>query len=198
MSAPPFDHDMTGLAADLLAAVVGLDRLVVDLLVSIRDPAITKVMNSVTGLGSATAAAVIVGLFYLAGWHEEIGTSVLALGLTGPVVLTLMGLVQRPFPANPVCITSGEMVAHSFPSGHAAGVTVFALLAARSPRLPLAPTAVLAALIAVSRMYLGTHYLSDTLVGIGIGALAFVAATRWLTDSRESIVRYLRNRSNAD
>ena len=185
---------MTGLVADVLALIVGLDHLAVDFLVAIRDPAITKVMNSVTGLGSATAAAVVVGLFYLAGWHEEVGTSVLALGLTGPVVLTLMGLVQRPFPPDPVCVTSGEMVAHSFPSGHAAGVTVFALLAARSERLPFAPTAVLAGLVAVSRMYLGTHYLSDTIAGIGIGAAAFFIATRWLTDSRQSIVTYVRNR----
>ena len=186
---------MTGLVADVLGLIVELDHLAVDFLVAIRDPAITKVMNSVTGLGSATAAAVIVGLFYLAGWHEEVGTSVLALGLTGPVVLTLMGLIQRPFPPDPVCVTRGsEMVAHSFPSGHAAGVTVFALLAARSERLPLAPTAVLAGLIAISRMYLGTHYLSDTIAGIGIGAAAFFIATRWLTDSRQSIVTYVRNR----
>jgi len=185
---------MTGLLAEVGAMIVGVDQLAADLLVSIRDPAITKVMNSVTGLGSATAAAVIVGLFYLADWHEEVATSVLALGLTGPVVLTLMGLIQRPFPPNPVCVTSGEMVAHSFPSGHAAGVTVFALLAARSERLPLAPTVALAGMVAVSRMYLGTHYLSDTIVGIGIGAAGFFIATRWLTESRQSIVTYIRNR----
>jgi len=183
---------MTGVLVEVGAMIVGVDQLAADLLVAIRDPGITKIMNSVTGLGSATAAAVIVGLFYVADWHEEVATSVLALGLTGPVVLTLMGLIQRPFPPNPVCVTSGEMVAHSFPSGHAAGVTVFALLAVRSERLPLAPTVALAAMVAVSRMYLGTHYLSDTLVGIGIGAAAFFVVTRWLTDSRESIEAYLR------
>jgi len=182
---------MTQLIAEIGALIVSLDQFVVDILVSIRDPAITKVMNSVTGLGSATAAAVIVGLLYVADLHEEVATSVLALGLTGPVVLTLMGLVQRPFPPHPVCVTSGEMVAHSFPSGHAAGVTVFALLAVRSDRLPLAPTAVLAVLIAVSRMYLGTHYLSDTLVGIAIGAAAFFIATRLLAGRRQAILSYI-------
>ena len=183
---------MTQLIAEIGALIVSLDHLTADLLVSIRDPAITKIMNSVTGLGSATAAAVIIGLLYLADFHEEVATSVLALGLTGPVVLTLMGLVQRPFPPNPVCVTSGEMVAHSFPSGHAAGVTVFALLAVRSDRLPLAPTAVLAVLIAVSRMYLGTHYLSDTLVGIAIGAAAFFIATRLLAGRRQTILSYMK------
>ena len=184
---------MTQLIAEIGALIVSLDHLAADLLVSIRDPAITKIMNSVTGLGSATAAAVIIGLLYLADFHEEVATSVLALGLTGPVVLTLMGLVQRPFPPNPVCVTSGEMVAHSFPSGHAAGVTVFALLAVRSDRLPLVPTAVLAVLIAVSRMYLGTHYLSDTLVGIAIGAAAFFIVTRWMVASQQRLTHVIKN-----
>ena len=184
---------MTQLIAEIGALIVSLDHLTADLLVSIRDPAITKIMNSVTGLGSATAAAVIIGLLYLADFHEEVATSVLALGLTGPVVLTLMGLVQRPFPPNPVCVTSGEMVAHSFPSGHAAGVTVFALLAVRSDRLPLVPTAVLAVLIAVSRMYLGTHYLSDTLVGIAIGAAAFFIVTRWMVASQQRLTHVIKN-----
>jgi len=106
---------MTGFLAEIGAMIVGLDQFVVDVLVSIRDPAITKVMNSVTGLGSATAAAVIIGLLSLADSHEEVATAILSFGLAGPVVLTLMGLVQRPFPANPVCVTNGEMVAHSFP-----------------------------------------------------------------------------------
>lgn len=186
---------MSGLIAEVVTLVVGLDHLVVELFVSIRHPAITKIMNSVTGLGSATAAAVIVGLFYLADWYEETATALLALPITGVVVLTLMALVQRPFPPKPICVTRGsEMVAHSFPSGHAAGVTVFALLAADSDRLPTAPTVVLAALIAVSRMYLGTHYLSDTLVGIGIGAAAVVGTAHWLTDSQQSIVTALENR----
>jgi len=176
---------MTQLIAEIGALIVSLDHLAADLLVSIRDPAITKIMNSV--------AAVIVGLLYLADFHEEVATSVLALGLTGPVVLTLMGLVQRPFPPNPVCVTSGEMVAHSFPSGHAAGVTVFALLAVRSDRLPLAPTAVLAVLIAVSRMYLGTHYLSDTFVGIAIGAAAFFIVTRWMVASQQRLTHVIKN-----
>lgn len=186
---------MTGVVAEVIALVVGLDHLVVEFLVSIRHPAITKIMNSVTGLGSATAAAVVVGLFYLADWYEETATALLALSITGVVVAMLMVLVQRPFPPEPVCVTRGsEMVAHSFPSGHAAGVTVFASIAAGSERLPAAPTAVLAALIAVSRLYLGTHYLSDTLVGMGIGAAAVVVTTRWLTDSQHSIVTYLQNR----
>jgi undecaprenyl-diphosphatase len=69
-----------------------------------------------------------------------------------------------------------ETVATSFPSGHAAAVTVYAMTARRSDELPFAPVAVLAATIAVSRVYLGTHFFSDTIAGVLIGVAAFAAA----------------------
>jgi len=86
-----------------------------------------------------------------------------------------MGLVQRPFPPDPVCLTDETgMAPHSFPSRHAAAATVYALVARRSDRLPFAVVSGLAVLVAFSRMYLDTHYLSDTLVGVAIGFGAFL------------------------
>jgi undecaprenyl-diphosphatase len=190
---------MAGFIAEIVGLILALDQLAVDLVVASRHPAVTKIMNSVTGLGSATAAAVIVGLFYLADWHEETATAVVALSITGVVVATLMALVQRPFPPDPVCVTRGsEMVAHSFPSGHAAGVTVLGLVAARSERLPVVPAAALAVVIAVSRLYLGTHYLSDTLVGIGIGAAAIWITTHRLADHTRRVESVLQTRRGGD
>ncbi|TKX78046.1 phosphatase PAP2 family protein, partial [Halorubrum sp. SD626R] len=46
--------------------------------------------------------------------------------------------------------------------------------------LPFAATAALAALIAFSRIYLGTHYLSDTVFGVGLGIAAVLVAERIL------------------
>jgi membrane-associated phospholipid phosphatase len=180
---------MTGLLADLWAFVLWLDYHVVDLTLALRQPLLTKLMTSVTGLGSATAALVFLGVCYLADWTDELRSAALALALTGAVVGTLMLTVARPFPPGPVCMTSGaETVATSFPSGHAAAVTVFAMTARRSSVLPFGPVAVLAALIAVSRVYLGTHFFSDTVVGVLIGVAAFAAAvhirTRFDLDAR--------------
>lgn len=164
---------------DLLAHVVAIDRVAVELLLRVRDPAVTKVMTSVTGLGSASAALAVLGLFYLADWDDEFASLLVALPLAGSVVVPLMAVVQRPFPPQPVCVTvDSAMVAHSFPSGHASVATIYALLARRSDRLPFAVVAVVGAVIAVSRVYLGTHYLSDTVVGVLIGAVAFAAARR--------------------
>jgi undecaprenyl-diphosphatase len=70
---------------------------------------------------------------------------------------------------------------HSFPSGHSA--TSFAcatVLAAYAPRWRV-PLFVLAALIALSRIYNGMHYPTDVLAGSALGvltALLLLAASR--------------------
>lgn len=163
-----------GVGAVLLGEMVAADVAAMDVLVSIRTPILTKFMTSVTGLGSATAAAVFLGIFYLAGWRRELAVGGVAIAVVGLVVPTLMYFVQRPFPSDPVCMTSGSgLTPHSFPSGHAAAVTVFALVSRGSENLPFRIVTALAATVAVSRIYLGTHYLSDTVVGIVIGVVGF-------------------------
>jgi len=134
-----------------------------------------------TGLGSVTAGVVFVGLFYLAGWREEFVKSVVALSLLGIVVWGLMTLVERPFPPNPVCLTEGDAgTTSSFPSGHSAAVTAYAGIAWHSDELPFAVAAGFAGLISFSRIYLGTHYLSDTIFGIGLGIAAVLFAEWFL------------------
>jgi undecaprenyl-diphosphatase len=165
------------LAADGLDAVLAVDRAAVDAVLAVRQPLLTKFMTSVTGIGSAASVAVLLGLFYLAGWKRELALAGVALVPTGLVVVTLMGAVQRPFPPSPVCVTGDTgMAPHSFPSGHAAAATVYALVARRSAVLPFGAVAGLAALVAVSRIYLGTHYLSDTVAGVAIGVGGFALA----------------------
>jgi undecaprenyl-diphosphatase len=171
---------METLLTDLLDALSRLDAVTMDRIVALRSPLATKVFTSVTGLGSATAALVFVGLCYLAGWDEEWRHALVALALSGVVVGTLMATIQRPYPAQPVCLTDGSGVATSFPSGHAAAVTVYAMTARRSAVLPFGAVAGLASVIAVSRVYLGTHYLTDTVVGVGIGVGAFLLSERLL------------------
>ncbi|WP_228842269.1 phosphatase PAP2 family protein [Halococcus agarilyticus] len=156
-----------------------MDRVVAEAIAELREPLVTKVMTSVTGLGSAAAALVFLGLFHLAGWDDELDVAMPALVLTGVVVGGLMLTVQRAFPPHPVCLRIGsEAATTSFPSGHAASVTVFALIARRSDTLATLPVAAVAALVAVSRIYLGTHYVSDTIAGVLIGVVAFLVAQR--------------------
>lgn len=159
----------------VIRQILTLDRLTVELMLALRHPVLTKFMTSVTGLGSAAAAVVLLGLCHLAGWRRELTVSAASLSVAGIVVVSLMALVQRPFPPDPVCVTSGaEMTPHSFPSGHAAAVTIYAMVARESEHLPAVIVTAIAGAIAVSRIYLGTHFLSDTIVGVLIGIGAFV------------------------
>lgn len=172
---------MEQLFEEFVRAIYRIDAQAVELVVDLRSPVLTKVMNSVTGLGSASAGLVFIGLFYLSGWRREFRVTLISLALSGLIVGTLMIVVQRPYPPQPVCQTGGaETVAHSFPSGHAAAVTVYAMVARRSEVLPFTITAVFAATIAVSRFYLGTHYFSDTVVGVLIGIGTVLVAERLL------------------
>ena len=66
----------------------------------------------------------------------------------------------------------------SFPSGHAAGSFAMASLVFASRRREGGWLLVLAALIGLSRVMLGVHYLSDVLAGALLGALFGLAAPR--------------------
>jgi undecaprenyl-diphosphatase len=172
-------RDGDGIVETTLDAVLTADAATVEIVLAVRHPVATKLMTSVTGLGTMAAAVVFLGLCYLAGWRREVAVGAVALSVTGAVVFPLMALVQRPFPPQPVCVTRGPgLPAHSFPSGHAAAAAVYTFLARDSERLPYGVVTALAGLIAVSRIYLGTHYLSDTVVGVLIGAGAVLLGRR--------------------
>jgi undecaprenyl-diphosphatase len=184
---------MVQLLESFIEYVLLLDALTVEAVLAVRHPVLTNAMTSVTGLGSVAAGLVFVGLFYLAGWREEFLVTLIALSLTGAVVAVLMATVQRPFPAQPVCLTEGAGTpTTSFPSGHAAAVTVYATVARSSGTLPFKTTAALAAVVAVSRIYLGTHYLSDTVAGVALGVGSVLLAERLLDRvDREALFRVL-------
>ena len=171
---------MSSLVAAAVEFVLSIDTAIAEAIVSLRRPALTNVMTSVTGLGSVAAGGVFLGVAHLAGWREEFLRAAIALSLSGVVVALLMATVQRPFPPGPVCVTDGAGTpTTSFPSGHAAAMVVYAGIARRSTTLPFVPVAALAAVTAVSRIYLGTHYLSDTVAGVALGIIAVLFA-EWL------------------
>ena len=81
-------------------------------------------------------------------------------------------IVLDPEPLMEVPTTS------SFPSGHASSSFACALVLARfAPRLTI-PLFVLAALIAVSRVYVGVHYPLDILAGAVLGTVLATALLR--------------------
>jgi undecaprenyl-diphosphatase len=109
-------------------------------------------------------------------------TALAAAGIAGLVVSLLKDAAARPRPplADPAIHAIGSVPdSTSFPSGHSA--TAFATAVAVGllcPRLRL-PLLALAAVVALSRVYLGVHYWSDVAAGSALGALIGLA-TGWV------------------
>jgi undecaprenyl-diphosphatase len=178
---PPLESADRGAAADINGLIAGHAALV-------------AVVKAVTWLGSdgvlwmvIGAATIILGVrrqWRLAAYLLATGAGALILD---PVLKSLVGRL-RPVVAHPIAYGTGD----SFPSGHSLGSTVcygaillVFLPAARGRWRTAFITAIVAliALIGISRILLGVHYLSDVLgawaVGItwlGVTAFAFELA----------------------
>jgi len=122
---------------------------------------------------------VIIGVLgYLYWCHDKkigeyVGVTVFVSQFLNSMVKTVVQR-PRPFVADPVGIENirpKTATGYAFPSGHTQGAaTVFGSLAVwfRKRWLPIAAGVVIF-VVALSRMYLGAHYLTDVLVGGALG-----------------------------
>ena len=184
------------LAGGLLrqAGPTGLvDQPAASFLVAHRQGWLTGVMRLVTDLG---AAGVLVPLVLAAGlaWRWRRGSwrplALLAGAAAGAwvVQVAVKQLVERPRP--PAGLALSHATGFAFPSGHATDAAavygMLAVLLARSGRpaarvAAWAGAAALVALVGLSRLYLGVHWLSDVVAGAALGIawlLAIFIASR--------------------
>ena len=172
-------------AGGVLAHIQRLDDSWLRLMVSGRTApvtAIAKVFN-VLGLVYVTLPARFAVIGYLGfrrrWWRlAAFGSAVL---LSEILIGTLKGAYDRARPPGSLVATSGA----SFPSGHsiAASVTVLAMVIALVPAGPRRvawafAAAIFAVMMALSRAYLGAHWLSDAIAGLLLGvSCALITAT---------------------
>jgi undecaprenyl-diphosphatase len=162
-------------------------------------PMLTQLMLVVThlhGIVAISTYAVLLGL-YLAWKRDWYWLLCLCVAVPGGMILNALTKVAfhraRPSFDHPLLTLS----TYSFPSGHVAGVTLFygvlaAVLVAKIPAwrrrvLIVLVAFALVALVALTRMYLGVHYLSDVIA-------AFAEALAWLTLCLVGIHTFWENR----
>jgi undecaprenyl-diphosphatase len=119
----------------------------------------------------------LAGAYWLgdAGWKHWAGVLLIAILATAVLVMAIKFSVRRRRPEGEWGGIYRTTDPHSFPSGHAARALLIAVLS-----LALAPTpwagillAAWAPLVALARVAMGVHYLSDVLAG---GLLGLVLA----------------------
>ena len=139
------------------------------------------VMVFITHLGDGGWLWIAIGVLLLlfkktrvAGFSVLISLAINALFTN----VTLKDLIARPRPFH-VSDAIMPLIAHpssfSFPSGHTSGsLTAAFALYKTMPRKVGVPAVILAALIGVSRIYVGVHYPTDVLGGLAVAIVSSI------------------------
>lgn len=138
----------------------------------LANPILDDVMGTITLMTSPFP--LLIFLLGIAWYRRRQGLALtLTYILTTALSVGLQTLLQRPRPADVRIILPTPAFA-SFPSGHAAGAFALALLIALFWPRWRRHAFLSAALVALSRVYLGLHYPSDILAGaiLGLGTAA--------------------------
>lgn len=174
-------------AADLVASA---DRWLVDAVAGMRVAPLTVLMTLlsawwVKGLliaGIGTAADLRARPRRLPATPLLAGAALLAASLASGALKDAVGRLRPPLAHDSLTALVTLPADSSFPSGHATSAFAAAgVVAALHPRLR-APVLALAALIGLSRVYLGVHYPTDVVagaaLGLGIAAVAVALGRR--------------------
>jgi undecaprenyl-diphosphatase len=114
-------------------------------------------------------------LWWLGGsiWRPWALTVLLSIIALAVIVLAIKFTIRRRRPEGDWGGIYRKTDPHSFPSGHAARVVLIAILAlGLGPGWLALVICIWAPLVALARVAMGVHYLSDIVAGFGLGAVA--------------------------
>ncbi|WP_456844545.1 phosphatase PAP2 family protein [Cellulomonas sp. P5_C6] len=160
-----------------------LDQPVLDWMVAHRSAGWTAVLATITFVSGPVVLPILVGVACLVWglvrreWWRPVLLAAAMLG-SSLLGLAVKGLVDRPRPPADTMLVPGAEHTASFPSGHTLGTATLLLVAgylvcSRNPSVwrivAWGVAAVVGtALVALSRLYLGYHFLTDVVAAVGL------------------------------
>lgn len=156
---------------------MALETEILQAFYQLRHPIMNEFFMSLTVLGSSVFALVLLTGLYLSDEKELSRKAFWAYGLNTAITWSLKRFFNRPRPDIGQPLVE-NVFNFSFPSGHTSTAFMLAtVLAWRKPEARIYFFS-LAALVGLSRLYLGVHYPSDVLAGAIIGILSATAVIK--------------------
>lgn len=145
-----------------------LDKQLLNLINSIRNPILTKIMIFLSTITGTFQILMLIFLVFV--WTKKsralMPSLIFSLALSALTVFILKSVISRPRPEIIHLTTETDS---SFPSGHSNSVfSVYPIINKNYKKLSLI-WLTFSVLVAFSRIYLGVHYLSDVIFGAIIG-----------------------------
>ena len=140
---------------------------------SVRTGFLTALFEGITILGEETLVILLVVALWFAVdsklAQKLFFVTICSMGLNG--IIKNIAQVPRPFDKGITPVRKETATGFSFPSGHTQNFTTWSVFFAIKfkKKWLTALVAILVALVAFSRLYLGVHYPSDVIVGIALG-----------------------------
>lgn len=155
----------------VLAQVLGIDERFLAFIGTVHMDPLTEFFIAITALGSVTVIGIIILGLWLYNERETAVLSAVSVTLAGGTTKLLKILVARARPGEVENLLLYGADSYAFPSGHATLAFATAVVLARSTERTAARVYLygIATLVAVSRVYLGVHYLTDVIAGAAIG-----------------------------
>ncbi|QHT56229.1 phosphatase PAP2 family protein [Cellulomonas sp. H30R-01] len=180
-----------------------LDQPVLEWLVTHRSTGWTSVLAAITFVTGPTVLPIVVlvacvvwGLVRREWWRPLLLAG--AMIASTLISLAVKGLVGRERPPAETMFVPGAETTASFPSGHTIGTATFLLVAgylvcSRTPTVPRVVswsvlTVVGTSVVALSRLYLGYHFLTDVVAAVALAIAVLggvVVVDRWHTLRRQ-------------